>query len=197
MLREMKNTMIYEVPRAIGGTQVTEIEDENAVVARFVARVNALGPLSQASFLLQTRVLEEVKAVARGINTSNESGAASASGYGRRVLYEVPGKWSLAAIMLRPEQRTELHDHGGWGCAVTVQGIERDRRFVQDASGNVLLNGERDYLPGSGYIFDPTDVHQPIGADPWRVTVALHFLVHDHKHNHFIEVSKQDAEIAA
>jgi predicted metal-dependent enzyme (double-stranded beta helix superfamily) len=198
MLPETKSTMIYEVPRApfartSFGTQL----DENAVVARFVARVNAFGPLHRASPALQARLLEEVKAVARRIDTSTEAGAASS--YGRRVLYEVPGNWSLAAIILRPGQQTELHDHGGWGCAVTVQGVERDRRFVQDASGNLVPSGERDYPPGAGYVFDAVDVHQPVGVDPRQVTVALHFLVHDHGHHNanpeMVEFSK--AAIAA
>jgi predicted metal-dependent enzyme (double-stranded beta helix superfamily) len=113
--------------------------------------------------------------VARRIDGSAEAGATS--GYERRVLHDDPASWSLAAIILRPGQRTHPHDHGGWGCAVTVQGVERDRRFVHSASGNLVLSGERDYPPGTGYVFDAADVHQPIGADPWRVTVALHFLV--------------------
>jgi predicted metal-dependent enzyme (double-stranded beta helix superfamily) len=154
-----------------------QLGEERAVVARFVARVNALGPLSQASPALQARLLEEVKIVAQRIDGSTEAG--SASGYSRRVLYEYPEHWSLAAIILRPGQQTHPHDHGGWGCAVTVQGVERDRRFVYDTSGNLVLSGERDYPPGTGYVFDAADIHQPVGAAPRRVTVALHFLVHE------------------
>jgi predicted metal-dependent enzyme (double-stranded beta helix superfamily) len=149
---------------------------ERAVVAHFVARVNALGSLSPASLALQARLLEEVKTVARRIDGGHDAGLAS--GYDRRVLYEDPDHWSLAAIILRPGQETHPHDHDGWGCAATVQGLERDRRFVHDASGNLVLRGERDYPPGSGYLFDPMDIHQPFAADPQRVTVALHFLVH-------------------
>ncbi|HBY98530.1 MAG: hypothetical protein M5U01_16690 [Ardenticatenaceae bacterium] len=171
MLRETKNTLIYGAGQTVGNAQVWE---ESAVVARFVARVNALGPLSQASPALQARLVEEVKTVARRIDGSAEAGAAS--GYDRRVLHDDPASWSLAAIVLRPGQQTHPHDHDGWGCAVTVQGIERDRRFVHDASGNLVLSGERDYPPGTGYLFDTTDVHQAVGADPQRVTVALHFL---------------------
>jgi hypothetical protein len=150
---------------------------EDAVVARFAARVNALGPLSQLSPELRARLFEEVKSIARQVDGSRETG--SISGYDRRVLYEEPGRWSLAAIILRPKQRIHPHDHGGWGCAVTIQGVERDRRFLRDASGNLVLMGERDYSPGTGYVFDSADIHQPVGADPRRVTVALHFLVHE------------------
>jgi predicted metal-dependent enzyme (double-stranded beta helix superfamily) len=173
MLRENKKAVIYGASQATGGAQA----DEGAAVARFAARVNALGPLSQASPALQARLLEEVKSVARRIDGSAEAGAAS--GYDRRVLYEDPGHWSLAAIILRPGQETDPHDHGGWGCAVTVQGIERERRFGQDAAGNLVLRSERDYPPGTGYVFDSSDVHQPSGADARRITVALHFLVQE------------------
>jgi predicted metal-dependent enzyme (double-stranded beta helix superfamily) len=154
-----------------------QAEEERAAVARFTARVNALGPLAQASPALQARLLEEVKAVAQRVDGSTEAGLAS--GYDRRVLYEDPDRWSLAAIILRPGQQTHPHDHGGWGCAVTVQGVERNRWFVHDASGNLVLSSERDYPSGTGYVFDAADVHQPVGADPRRVTVALHFLVHE------------------
>lgn len=150
--------------------------NEKAAVARFVATIDALGSLSPASPALQAHLLEEVRVVARHVDGTREAGLAS--GYDRRVLYEVPDHWSLAAIILRPGQQTQPHDHGGWGCAVTVQGIERNRWFIREASGNLALSSERDYPPGTGYVFDAADIHQPVGADPRRVTVALHFLVH-------------------
>ena len=152
---------------------------ERAAVAGFVARVNALGPLSPASPALQARLMEEVKAVAQRLDGSPEAGLAEGihPGYDRRVLHEDPAGWTLALIVLQPGQQTDPHNHGGWGGAVTVQGVERDRRFVHDTSGNLVLSGERDYPPGTGYLFNPSDVHQPVGGDPRRATVALHFLV--------------------
>src|SRR5689334_7676727 len=108
MLLENQITEVYGAGTAIGSAQVWE---ERAVVARFVARVNALGPLSPASPALQARLLEEVKIVARHIDGSAEEGAVS--GYDRRVLYEDADNWSLAAIILRPGQQTPAHDHGG------------------------------------------------------------------------------------
>jgi predicted metal-dependent enzyme (double-stranded beta helix superfamily) len=150
--------------------------EERIAVARFVARVGTLGPLSQASPDVRVRLLEEVQALASIIDASGEAGLAS--GYDRRVLHEDPAGWSLAAIVLRPGQQIDPHDHGGWGCAATVQGVERDRRFVHGSSDKLIPAGEHDYPPGTGYAFDALDVHQPFGADPRRVTVALHFLVH-------------------
>jgi predicted metal-dependent enzyme (double-stranded beta helix superfamily) len=108
--------------------------------------------------------------------------------YARCALHEDPTGWSLAAIVLRPGQSTPSHDHGGWGGAVTVQGVERDRRFASDAADELSIVAEGDYPPGTGYLFDPDDVHQPIGVDTENVTVALHFLAPTddsyEQHNH-------------
>src|SRR5436309_368532 len=100
MLRENQTTIIYGSGLSIKQGQVCK---ERIAVARFVARVNGFGPLSQASRALQARLLEEVKTVARYVDTSAEAGKAST--YDRRVLYEEPHRWSLAAIILRPGQQ--------------------------------------------------------------------------------------------
>ena len=173
MMYKDKEETLSQVPLAIRGIQ----ENEGDILARFASRVNDLCPLYQASTLQRDLLLEEVKTLAQRFDGSTEEG--SASGYDRRILYEEPDHWSLAAIILRPGQQIQPHDHGGWGCAATVQGVERNRWFLRDGSGNLVLTGERDYPPGTGYVFDAADVHQPVGADPRRVTVALHFLVHE------------------
>jgi predicted metal-dependent enzyme (double-stranded beta helix superfamily) len=175
MLIENRHDLVHKDSPTISGLQ--GYKDE--AVARFAARVRELGSLVQASPELQARLFQEVKTIARSLDGRSEMG--SPSGYDRRVLYEVPGRWSLAAIILRPGQKTDQHDHGGWGCAVTVKGIERNRRFVRDTSGKLIFHGERDYTPGTGYIFDAADIHQPVGADPWSVTVAVHLLVHENQ----------------
>jgi predicted metal-dependent enzyme (double-stranded beta helix superfamily) len=194
-----RNTLRYkdwQIGIAEGGGMKTpdysrrQAGEERVAVVRFVSRVRTLGPLSPASPALQERLLEEVRAVAQRVDGSIEAG--TASGYDRRVLHDDPAGWSLAAIILRPGQRTDAHDHSGWGCAATVQGVERNRRYVRDASGHLALSGERDYPPGTGYIFDVADVHQPVGADPRRVTVALHFLVQE---NQTEEVSRTGNEL--
>ena len=145
-----------------------------AAVERLVARLGELAPQTTAEPTVQARMLAIVQAVAKRIDPSNCGGHPSE--YARCVVHEDRSGWSLAAIVLRPGQSTPAHDHGGWGGAVTVQGVERDRRFVGGAAGALQLVAERDYPPGTGYLFDPDDVHQPVGADPDGVTVSLHFL---------------------
>jgi hypothetical protein len=153
-------------------------------VDRLIAQFGQLGSPA-ASPTEQARSLTIVKAVAERLDPSGCPGRES--GYARCVISEDPAGWSLAAIVLQPGQSTPAHDHGGWGGAVTLQGIERDLRFGIDGAGDSKLLGEREYPSGTGYTFSPDDVHQPVGADPNGVTVALHFLASSsagHKQRH-------------
>src|SRR5215216_413780 len=155
----------------------TRAHRERRAVAEFARRVNALGDLREASAPARLEVLGALRGLVQTIDTA--SYVAPTGRYGRRVLRQDPAGWSLAAITLRNGQQTEAHDHDGWGAVVTVQGIERDRRYRLDETGELRLIAERDYRPGTGYLFDPTDIHQPAGADPRRLTIALHLLVQD------------------
>lgn len=179
MLHEFTNSSIFHRMPATAARppRLWLREPEAALMARFAWRINALGPLRHASPALQARVLEEVRAAALRFDPRGDAG--SPEGYTRRVLYEAPERWSLVAIVLLPGQETHPHNHSGWGCAVTVQGVERDRRFINNTEGEPVLSEQRDYPPGAGYLFDPTIVHQPLGAHPRQVTVALHFLVQE------------------
>jgi predicted metal-dependent enzyme (double-stranded beta helix superfamily) len=169
-------------------------EDERAALTHFAAHLNSLGDLDEAPPTVRSHILEAIKTVAGRVDLDRCSAGAS---YGRRLLHEDLAGWSLAAISLRPGQATPSHDHGGWGCAVTVQGIERDRRFVDVGGGVLELVSERDYPPGRGYSFGSTDIHQPVGADPSGLTIALHFLVHGRQEStqHHAE-SKPHAHLA-
>ncbi|HZW02502.1 MAG TPA: hypothetical protein VFF68_01145 [Anaerolineaceae bacterium] len=158
------------------GAPRVELRDAGAALEHFAAWVDTLGPPEYAGPALRARVLLELKTVAEQLDASGLEG--QPGGYDRRVLFEIPGRWTLAVIILRPGQQTEAHDHGGWGCAVTVQGIERDQRLTHGVGGRLEVLSERDYPAGAGYSFDALAIHQPLGADPQRVTVGLHFLVH-------------------
>ncbi|HEY7036472.1 MAG TPA: hypothetical protein VH482_34410 [Thermomicrobiales bacterium] len=144
---------------------------ERAAVAAFTRYVNALGDLRRAPVRTRLAVLSALRALTPAIDRS--ACVAPTDRYGRRVLREDPAGWSLAAISLRYGQQTEAHDHDGWGGAVTVQGIERDRRYRPNDKGVLRPIGEHDYPPGSGYVFDPSDVHRPVGifGEPERVVI--------------------------
>jgi predicted metal-dependent enzyme (double-stranded beta helix superfamily) len=158
---------------------------ERRAVAAFGRYVDALGDLRGASVRTRRAVVRALRALAPAIDVT--ACVAPSDRYGRRVLREDPAGWSLAAITLRYGQQTEAHDHDGWGGVVTVQGVERDRRYGQDEDGKLRLIAERDFPSGTGYVFDASDIHQPVGVARRRLTIALHFLVHDHgssQHRH-------------
>ena len=151
--------------------------NERAAVDRLALLMADISEYSNAPLAIRERVLREVVVVARHVDLSRTG--AEADRYGRRVLREESSGWSLAAVTLRYGQATEAHDHNGWGCAVTIQGVERDRRFA--LVGDELIQiSEQNYAAGEGYLFDMSDIHQPVGADPERETVALHFMFLDH-----------------
>jgi predicted metal-dependent enzyme (double-stranded beta helix superfamily) len=165
------------------GWDETDI-NASAEMDRLVRRLSGLG-LTNASPAKRARMLTVIRAMAERVDASACPGRRN--GYARCVLHEDPAGWSLAAIVLRPGQSTPAHDHGGWGGAVTVNGVEQDRRFASNEAGELKLLAARDFPPSTGYLFGPDDVHQPVGADPEEVTVALHFLAsaHDERpHNH-------------
>jgi predicted metal-dependent enzyme (double-stranded beta helix superfamily) len=176
------------------GWDETDI-NASAEMDRLVGRLSGLGS-PNASPAMRARMLTVVKAVAERVDASACPGRRN--GYARCVLHEDPAGWSLAAIVLRPGQSTPVHDHGGWGGAVTVNGVEQDRRFVSNAAGELELLAERDFPPGTGYLFSPDDVHQPVGADREEVTVALHFLASsdDGRAQHHSERSVAAASIS-
>jgi hypothetical protein len=163
-----------EPPRRNQQRSTTVAADrEILAVAAFVAAIDALGDLRGAPAATQQRVMTAVQNLVGAIDLA--ACTSPDKSYGRRVIAERPN-WSLAAITFRYGQETAPHDHEGWGGAITVRGIERERRFLDD-NGTLILVAERDYRPGRGYVFDPSDIHQVIGADPLGITVALHFLV--------------------
>lgn len=170
----------------------------SAVVGTFADRINILAPRADTSPNGRTQILEAVRTIAGRIDVRDCIGAST--GYARCLLHEDSAGWSLAAIALRADQSTPAHDHGGWGGAVTLTGVERDRRFVETRSDSLLFIGERDYPPGASYLFDAVDIHQPVGADPSGVTVSLHFMVHpkeggsQHVHEHPNETDGGSAE---
>jgi predicted metal-dependent enzyme (double-stranded beta helix superfamily) len=152
---------------------------EQLAVEQFARTVTSLETAPDSRDAVKRRVLGATAEMARAVDLSQPPGRDDR--YGRRVLWEDESSgMSIAAITLRYGQMTEAHDHTGWGCVVTVQGIERNRRLAQGSDGELELIDERDYPAGEGYFFDMEDIHQAIGADPDRETVALHVLIPDH-----------------
>jgi 3-mercaptopropionate dioxygenase len=54
-----------------------------------------------------------------------------------QVLHVEPdGSFSVVALILRPGQETEIHDHVTWCAVAMIQGLEREERFVLEEPGN-------------------------------------------------------------
>lgn len=150
----------------------------NNTFARFVAHINRLPIAPDAPIEVHAEALTILRAFARHVSLRHADMAPNASRYIAHTLHRDPAGWSLAVVAFAPGQATQPHDHEAWGCATTVRGIERVRRFTHRPGRTLILFEERDVLPGDGYTFDCDEIHQVIGAD-WRIpTIALHLLVH-------------------
>jgi predicted metal-dependent enzyme (double-stranded beta helix superfamily) len=145
---------------------------------RFVAHIDRMCRCMDAAGATQEQALEVLRGFARDVHLTEEERAPVANGYIARTLYEDPSGWSVAAVVLQPGQETPPHDHENWGCAATVQGVERNRHYTGRCPDELTLLNEADAPPGEGYIFERREIHQAVGADPWQVTISLHFLAH-------------------
>jgi predicted metal-dependent enzyme (double-stranded beta helix superfamily) len=146
-------------------------------LARFVADINRLPIVAGAAIAVQTEVLTTLRSFARHVSLEQTDIAPNASRYIARPLHRDPAGWSLAVVVLTPGQATVPHDHEAWGCATTVRGIERVRRFTPQTRRGLVMIEEREVPRGDGYAFDRDEIHQVIGADARHPTIALHLLV--------------------
>jgi predicted metal-dependent enzyme (double-stranded beta helix superfamily) len=145
-------------------------------LARFVAHINRLPIAAGAAIEVQTEALTTLRAFARHISLEHTDIAPNESRYIARPLHRDPAGWSLAVVVLTPGQATLPHDHEAWGCATTVRGIERVRRFTPQRCRLDLIE-EREVPRGDGYTFDRDEIHQVIGADGRNPKIALHLLI--------------------
>lgn len=61
-------------------------------------------------------------------------------GYRSHVLHSEPdGSFSVVAVVWRPRQVTQIHDHVAWCALGVVQGVEYEELFTLDEERNVLL----------------------------------------------------------
>src|SRR5438874_5977540 len=123
-------------------------------LARFVAHINRLPIAAGAAIAMQTDALTSLRAFARHVSLEHTDIAPNASRYIARPLHRDPAGWSLAVVVLTPGQATLPHDHEAWGCATTIRGIERVRRFTAHTRRRLELIEEREVPRGDGYTFD-------------------------------------------
>lgn len=146
-------------------------------LARFVAHINRLPITAGAALAVQAETLTTLRVFARHVSLEHTDIAPNEARYIARPLHRDPAGWSLAVVVLTPGQATLPHDHEAWGCATTIWGIERVRRFTAHTRRRLELIEEREVPRDDGYTFDRDEIHQVIGADGYHPTIALHLLV--------------------
>jgi predicted metal-dependent enzyme (double-stranded beta helix superfamily) len=147
------------------------------ILDAFIAHSNRLPLTAAASPAVRSATLANLRALARAIALREADTIANDARYIARPIHRDPAGWSLAVIVFAPGQATLPHDHEAWGCATTIRGMERVRRFTNPTGHRLRMFAELDVPAGDGYLFDRDEIHQVIGADRRAPTVALHLLV--------------------
>ncbi|MFK0249165.1 cysteine dioxygenase [Amycolatopsis azurea] len=96
----------------------------------------------------------------------------SAAGYTRNILH-AEADFSITALVWRPGQRTEIHDHLVWCTFLVLQGTETENIFdIED--DRLVRTGQRQRPTGSvSGVAPPDDIHQVHNAGG-TVAITLH-----------------------
>lgn len=88
---------------------------------------------------------------------------------------EPDGSFSVVALISRPGQATDIHDHTTWCAVVVIAGIEKEERFrLDDGGGSLVLTGIRTDMAGTVSGFSPPgDIHRVTNAGE-AVGISLH-----------------------
>jgi predicted metal-dependent enzyme (double-stranded beta helix superfamily) len=115
-------------------------------------------------------VLVELKPGADLLTTEERAG--SPDGYTRHTLH-TEAAFSVSAVVWRPGQVTEIHDHLVWCSFLILQGIETETLY--DIDGDRLIEvGERRRPAGSvSGVAPPDDIHRVCNTGD-EVAITLH-----------------------
>lgn len=119
---------------------------------------------------LVANVLTELRPTAQLLTAAEREG--SADGYTRHTLHTEPA-FSISAVVWRPGQITEIHDHLVWCSFLVLQGAETENIF--DIDGDRLVRiGQRQRPAGSvSGVAPPDDIHQVHNTGD-TVAITLH-----------------------
>lgn len=115
-------------------------------------------------------VLTELSPTAHLLTVPEREG--SADGYTRHTLH-TEADFSISAVVWRPGQVTEIHDHLVWCSFLVLQGVETENIF--DIDGDRLVQiGQRQRPAGSvSGVAPPDDIHQVHNTGD-TVAITLH-----------------------
>lgn len=98
--------------------------------------------------------------------------AGSADGYTRHTLH-AESTFSISAVVWRPGQFTEIHDHLVWCSFLVLQGAETETLFEVDGDRPIRI-GQRQRPTGSvSGVAPPEDIHQVHNTGD-EVAITLH-----------------------
>ena len=82
------------------------------------------------------------------------------------VLQSDPDGLTLVLGLFSAREETPVHDHGSWGVACVVRGIDRYRHWELDGARPLRLLYERELTPGSfvTWLDPPLDIHSQQGV---------------------------------
>ncbi|WP_233599282.1 MULTISPECIES: cysteine dioxygenase family protein [unclassified Amycolatopsis] len=96
----------------------------------------------------------------------------SRGGYTRNTLH-AEADFSITALVWRPGQRTEIHDHLVWCTFLVLQGTETETIFDIDGD-HLVRKSQRERLTGSvSGVAPPDDIHQVHNTTD-TVAITLH-----------------------
>ncbi|ALG08384.1 cysteine dioxygenase family protein [Kibdelosporangium phytohabitans] len=115
-------------------------------------------------------VLTELRPSAHLLSAAEREG--SADGYTRHTLH-AEATFSISAVVWRPGQITEIHDHLVWCSFVILQGAETENVF--DIDGDRLVQVGRLHRPTGSVsgVAPPDDIHQVHNTGD-AVAITLH-----------------------
>jgi predicted metal-dependent enzyme (double-stranded beta helix superfamily) len=106
--------------------------------------------------------------------------AGSAENYARYTLH-AETNFSIAAVVWRPGQVTEIHDHLVWCSFVVLQGVETEAMFQLDGDRVTPLGRRRRPTGSVSAVAPPDDIHQVHNTDD-GIAITLHVYGADLRH---------------
>ena len=106
--------------------------------------------------------------------------AGSADGYTRHTLH-AEANFSISAVVWRPGQATEIHDHLVWCSFVVLQGVETETIYHLHDDGVVPVTERRRPTGSVSAVAPPDDIHQVHNTDD-TVAITLHVYGADLRH---------------
>lgn len=98
--------------------------------------------------------------------------------YQQHLLYGDPlDRFSLVSFVWGPGQKTPVHDHTVWGIIGMLRGAECGQRYVPDAGGRLVAQGDEVLLrPGELDVVSPElgDIHVVRNAFADQVSISVH-----------------------